>query len=174
MGGGAAGGAAGGACEQGAAGSALKPDSLDCRRACNPACGDRRRRWRSSGRRATLPLHLEPCSHPTVTSHHIDKSSRLSTCYAQRSAAALEELWKDGYFYAPSRYRLAFREFGTTLGVQVRAPGCAVGAGTSRWLFSLAATDPQCCSAAACVRLRVHCCMNATGGNGCQRWCLQC
>ncbi|PSC74574.1 hypothetical protein C2E20_2186 [Micractinium conductrix] len=38
---------------------------------------------------------------------------------SQRSAAALEELWKDGYFYAPSRYRLAFREFGTTLGVQV-------------------------------------------------------
>ncbi|KAL4419587.1 hypothetical protein ABPG77_004836 [Micractinium sp. CCAP 211/92] len=37
----------------------------------------------------------------------------------QRSLDALEGLWAGGYFRAPERYRLAFREFGTTLGVQV-------------------------------------------------------
>jgi len=35
------------------------------------------------------------------------------------SLAALERLWQSGYFRAPERYRLAFREFGTTIGVQV-------------------------------------------------------
>jgi len=36
-----------------------------------------------------------------------------------RSLGHLEELWQDGYFDEPSGFRLAFREFGTTLGVQV-------------------------------------------------------
>ena len=38
---------------------------------------------------------------------------------AERSAAGLGELWDEGYFKAPPGFRLAFREFGTTLGVQV-------------------------------------------------------
>ncbi|EFN55625.1 hypothetical protein CHLNCDRAFT_133789 [Chlorella variabilis] len=37
----------------------------------------------------------------------------------QRSLAALEELWGEGYFRQPEGWRLAFREFGSTLGVQV-------------------------------------------------------
>ncbi|KAL4457319.1 hypothetical protein ABPG75_012184 [Micractinium tetrahymenae] len=37
----------------------------------------------------------------------------------ERSLDALEDLWSRGYFRAPEHFRLAFREFGTTLGVQV-------------------------------------------------------
>jgi len=36
-----------------------------------------------------------------------------------RSLQGLEQLWKAGQFKLPERYRLAFREFGTTIGVQV-------------------------------------------------------
>lgn len=35
------------------------------------------------------------------------------------STRALELLWSGGYFLAPTYYRLAFREFGTTIGVQL-------------------------------------------------------
>ena len=38
---------------------------------------------------------------------------------ATQSLQGLEKLWKIGYFSEPAGYRLAFREFGTTLGVQV-------------------------------------------------------
>ncbi|PRW57938.1 hypothetical protein C2E21_3733 [Chlorella sorokiniana] len=38
---------------------------------------------------------------------------------AERSSAALDDLWCRGYFRQPEPYRLAFREFGTTLGAQV-------------------------------------------------------
>jgi hypothetical protein len=36
-----------------------------------------------------------------------------------RSLQALEMLWKEGQFNLPARYRLGFREFGTTIGAQV-------------------------------------------------------
>jgi len=42
-------------------------------------------------------------------SHHISKESLHS----------INELWDQGYFKSHSYYRLAFREFGTTIGVQV-------------------------------------------------------
>lgn len=45
----------------------------------------------------------------------------------QRSLAALEELWGEGYFRQPEGWRLAFREFGSTLGVQVRVDMDAAG-----------------------------------------------
>jgi hypothetical protein len=32
----------------------------------------------------------------------------------------LEELWGEGYFRRGQQWRLAFREFGTTLGLQAR------------------------------------------------------
>ena len=35
------------------------------------------------------------------------------------AVSSLEQLWKNGAFSLPTGYRLAFREFGTTLGVQV-------------------------------------------------------
>lgn len=38
---------------------------------------------------------------------------------SKRSSAALDDLWHRAYFGQPEPYRLAFREFGTTLGVQV-------------------------------------------------------
>jgi hypothetical protein len=49
---------------------------------------------------------------------------------ATQSIQNLEQLWKgkDGYFSEPAGYRLAFREFGTTLGVQVN-----VVAKNSQW-----------------------------------------
>jgi len=34
------------------------------------------------------------------------------------SMESLSEMWKSGYFKEPSKYRLAFREFGTSLGLQ--------------------------------------------------------
>ena len=49
-------------------------------------------------------------------------SSILPSPTAQRSLAALEGLWGGGYFSMPQHYRLGFREFGTTLGVQARGP----------------------------------------------------
>jgi hypothetical protein len=42
---------------------------------------------------------------------------------AEAALEGLEALWRGGLFEAPGRYRLAFREFGTTLGL-VRARGC--------------------------------------------------
>jgi hypothetical protein len=36
---------------------------------------------------------------------------------------SLEQLWQLGYFSQPERFRLAFREFGATIGVQVRGGG---------------------------------------------------
>jgi hypothetical protein len=38
------------------------------------------------------------------------------------SLSSLEDLWTGGEFHAPKNYRLAFREFGTTIGVQVAFP----------------------------------------------------
>ncbi len=47
--------------------------------------------------------------HDEIWSHHISKESLSS----------INELWTHGYFRSRSYYRLAFREFGTTIGVQV-------------------------------------------------------
>jgi len=44
---------------------------------------------------------------------------RWSSTVSSRSFCALERLWNDGYFQMNSALRLAFREFGTTIGVQV-------------------------------------------------------
>lgn len=50
----------------------------------------------------------------------------------QRSLAALEALWAEGYFRQAPQHRLAFREFGATLGLQVRPqlslprPSCTI------------------------------------------------
>jgi hypothetical protein len=50
---------------------------------------------------------------------------------ATQSIHNLDKLWKDGYFSEPAGYRLAFREFGTTLGVQVNP--VAAESTTSQW-----------------------------------------
>ena len=54
-------------------------------------------------------------------------ASHLSLHWAPRLAAdaasALSSLWRDGAFAGPSNTRLAFREFGATLGAQVAAAG---------------------------------------------------
>jgi len=50
---------------------------------------------------------------------------------ATQSIQRLDKLWKDGYFSEPAGYRLAFREFGTTLGVQVNP--IAAKSSTSQW-----------------------------------------
>ena len=42
-----------------------------------------------------------------------------SKCIAKQSLKTLKMLWENSYFEASSGYRLAFREFGTTLGVQM-------------------------------------------------------
>lgn len=53
--------------------------------------------------------------------HKGEEWARLVT---RRSVARLEELWEEGYFKGPPKFRLAFREFGTTLGVQVNPHAC--------------------------------------------------
>ncbi|KAH7623742.1 hypothetical protein NADE_008560 [Nannochloris sp. 'desiccata'] len=50
---------------------------------------------------------------------------------ATQSIQSLDKLWRDGYFSEPAGYRLAFREFGTTLGVQVNP--VAATTSTSQW-----------------------------------------
>jgi hypothetical protein len=50
---------------------------------------------------------------------HWYPNEEWSQVISKRSLQSLERLWSRGYFEAPLRYRLAFREFGTTLGVQV-------------------------------------------------------
>jgi len=42
-----------------------------------------------------------------------------SKLLSSRSLESLQYLWSGGVFSLPARYRLAFREFGTTIGVQV-------------------------------------------------------
>jgi hypothetical protein len=57
---------------------------------------------------------------------------RCVVCNMQRSLAALEALWAEGYFRQAPQHRLAFREFGATLGLQVRPqlsplrPSCTI------------------------------------------------
>jgi len=50
---------------------------------------------------------------------HFYLDAEWAQTVAKRSAEMLEYLWKAGEFEENERYRLAFREFGTTLGVQV-------------------------------------------------------
>jgi len=50
---------------------------------------------------------------------HWFPSEKWSETLASKSSSSLEDLWNQGYFDAPLRYRLGFREFGTTLGTQV-------------------------------------------------------
>lgn len=47
---------------------------------------------------------------------------------SHRSESALNRLWEAGYFHQPLKYRLAFREFGTTLGLQ-----CNTRPDKSKW-----------------------------------------
>lgn len=46
-----------------------------------------------------------------------------SDTIATRAMTSLENLWNKDYFEMPVKYRLAFREFGTTLGVQAHPLG---------------------------------------------------
>ena len=49
----------------------------------------------------------------------LPRGERWAQTVTARSFNALETLWQHGYFRQPTGYRLAFREFGTTLGAQV-------------------------------------------------------
>jgi len=49
---------------------------------------------------------------------------------AKKSTLCLEVLWESGYFFKRSNHRLAFREFGTTIGVQVNSFAAQDG----RWM----------------------------------------
>jgi len=50
---------------------------------------------------------------------HFFPEEEWSKALTARSIDALDYLWKSGAFLLPDRYRLAFREFGTTIGVQI-------------------------------------------------------
>jgi hypothetical protein len=54
-----------------------------------------------------------------------------------RSLRALETLWQAGAFEESDRYRLAFREFGTTIGVQARRANAAVAAVVNEFVRAL-------------------------------------
>lgn len=49
---------------------------------------------------------------------HWELGEKWANEVSDRSADALDLLWESGYFQQPPGYRLAFREFGTTLGFQ--------------------------------------------------------
>jgi len=59
---------------------------------------------------------------------HFFPSEEWSKALSARSIDALDYLWKSGAFLLPDRYRLAFREFGTAIGVQTNLKG------GSRWV----------------------------------------
>jgi hypothetical protein len=48
-------------------------------------------------------------------------SEHWASVLTERSLGTLEALWQRGAFEEAARYRLAFREFGTTIGVQTNA-----------------------------------------------------
>jgi hypothetical protein len=50
---------------------------------------------------------------------HFFPDETWSETLTSRAVQSLEMLWKAGQFKLPGRYRLAFREFGTTIGTQV-------------------------------------------------------
>jgi hypothetical protein len=54
---------------------------------------------------------------------HFYPNEEWSQRVSSTSINSLEQLYKGGEFDAPTRYRLAFREFGTTIGVQVNKVG---------------------------------------------------
>src|SRR5690606_32148617 len=50
---------------------------------------------------------------------HWYKEEEWAKHVSQTALNAIEELWDTGYFRMSRNYRLAFREFGTTIGVQM-------------------------------------------------------
>lgn len=56
---------------------------------------------------------------------HNFPSEKWSKKVSSVSLLSLEYLWKEGYFSMPTSMRLAFREFGTTIGVQVHPDASA-------------------------------------------------
>lgn len=116
-------------------------------------CGCRTGRWTSSPGRAwwqrwaagaagrTPPARLPQlpaafCSPPAPAPRPLLRPAPCARL--QRSADALGALWSRGYFRQPEPHRLAFREFGTTLGVQV---------GAERWtcMRACAGSGPMPC-----------------------------
>lgn len=81
------------------------------------------------GRRGVTPgmqsqaLQQRPCLAHLTGDRCIQPIDLASAAPPQRSLSALEELWGEGYFRRSQQWRLAFREFGTTLGVQARLRG---------------------------------------------------
>jgi len=67
--------------------------------------------WLSHWQLGTAQSAPEGLEHPagSAWAHHMSGVS----------LASLEELWTEGYFQQPLRWRLGFREFGTSIGLQV-------------------------------------------------------
>lgn len=67
--------------------------------------------WLSHWQLGTAQSAAEAPGHPT--------GSPWANHVSGVSLASLEELWTEGYFQQPLRWRLGFREFGTSIGLQV-------------------------------------------------------
>lgn len=52
---------------------------------------------------------------------HFFPNETYSKKLYERASKCVDDLWKSGEFSGPPRGRLAFREFGTTIGVQMHA-----------------------------------------------------
>ncbi|KZT50122.1 hypothetical protein CALCODRAFT_538057 [Calocera cornea HHB12733] len=52
------------------------------------------------------------------TAHWLRDEEEWANALTKKALACLFDIWDDGYFNAPRRYRLPFHEFGTGLGIQ--------------------------------------------------------
>lgn len=75
-----------------------------------------RTKWRGYGSQDPLDLGM------TLWTAHWFAGEEWADGLLSRAGSDLGELWEEGYFQAPMRRRLAFREFGTCLGMQ-----CGIG-----------------------------------------------
>ena len=63
-------------------------------------------------------ITVQPTTNQSTNQRTTQNAQEWAAGVARRAAGALEALWGAGYFAQAAANRLAFREFGTTLGVQ--------------------------------------------------------
>lgn len=68
----------------------------------------------------STPLEAAASAHADEGAAATQGSSAWARHVAAVSLSNLEQLWTEGYFDQPLRWRLGFREFGTSIGLQVR------------------------------------------------------
>lgn len=73
--------------------------------------------------------------------------ARWAQHVSAESLSSLDELWTEGYFDQPMQWRLGFREFGTSIGLQVRGTTtvCGLQSGRSDQVLISSLASPAGC-----------------------------